>query len=85
MTAGKHVALYATCERLVVLQVVSPEEAEIVYDGPGEPAWQQASASAKNGQRRVSLARLRMIALQLSEPVDLLNSVKRVQHIPRVC
>jgi hypothetical protein len=34
MTAGRTVAIYATCERLVVLQVVSPDEAEIVYDGP---------------------------------------------------
>src|SRR5450432_3350811 len=35
MTAGKSVAMYTECERLVVLRVVSPEEAEIVYDGPG--------------------------------------------------
>src|ERR1700730_1084185 len=34
MTAGTSVAMYATCERLVVLRVVSPDEAEIVYDGP---------------------------------------------------
>ena len=61
MTAGKHVAMYATCERLVVLRVVSPEEAEIVYDGPGEPAWAQARKMAKNGQRVVSLAKLRAL------------------------
>jgi hypothetical protein len=62
MTAGKVVSMYATCTRLVVLRVISPEEAEIVYDGPGEIAWQQASAMAKNGQRRISLARLSRIA-----------------------
>ena len=39
MTAGNEIAMYATCERLVVLRVVSPEEAEIVYDGSGEAAW----------------------------------------------
>jgi hypothetical protein len=38
MTSGASVSLYATCTRLVVLKVVNPEEAEIVYDGPGEPA-----------------------------------------------
>lgn len=27
--------MYATCDRLVVLRVLSPEEAENVYDGPG--------------------------------------------------
>lgn len=59
---GKAVALYATCVRLVVLKVVSPHEAEIVYDGPGEPAWEAAGAVGKNGQRVVSLSRLRAIA-----------------------
>jgi hypothetical protein len=39
MTAGTRVALYAACDRLVVLQVMSPEEAEIVYDGRGQPVW----------------------------------------------
>jgi len=51
MTAGRTVALYATCERLVVLKIISPEEAEIVYDGPGGPAWDSAGKLGKNGQR----------------------------------
>lgn len=59
---GKSVALYATCVRLVVLKVVSPHEAELVYDGPGEPAWSAAGAMGKNGQRVVRLTRLRQIA-----------------------
>lgn len=58
MTAGTSVSLYATCERLVVLKVISPTEAEIVYDGPGEPAWVIAGKMQKNGQRTVSLAKL---------------------------
>jgi hypothetical protein len=62
MTAGKSVAMYATCDRLVVLRFVSPEEAEIVYDGPGQLAWEKAGKIGKNGQRVVSLARLRAIA-----------------------
>jgi hypothetical protein len=62
ITGGRSVAMYATCERLVVLRIVSPREAEIVYDGPGAPAWSAAGRMAKNGQRVVSLAALRMIA-----------------------
>jgi hypothetical protein len=62
MTAGTKVAMYETCERLVVLRVLSPEKAEIVYDGPGEPAWEKAGKKAKNGQRVISLSRLRAIA-----------------------
>ena len=66
MTGGRSVAMYATCDRLVVLQVISPEEAEIVYDGPGQPAWEQARKMGKNGQRVISLARLRTIAASVS-------------------
>ena len=59
MTAGNSVALYATCDRLVVLKV-NPEqlEAEIVYDGPGEPAWAAAGKMQKNGQRVIRLKKL---------------------------
>lgn len=62
MTGGKNVALYGDCERLVVLRIVSPEEAEIVYDGPGAAAWACAGRVMKNGQRNVSLAKLRALA-----------------------
>lgn len=70
MTAGNSVAMYATCDRLVVLRVVSPEEAEIVYDGPGRPAWEHAGKIGKNGQRVVSLACLRAIAIATSVQVS---------------
>ena len=59
---GKSVALYATCIRLVVLQAVSPHEAEIIYDGPGDPAWTAAGAVGKNGQRVVTLSKLKAIS-----------------------
>ncbi|MCZ8546310.1 hypothetical protein OOJ09_19145 [Mesorhizobium qingshengii] len=62
-TAAKRVSLYASCDRLVVLKVVSPEEVEIVYDGLGEPAWARAGKMAKNGQRSISLGALRSLAM----------------------
>jgi hypothetical protein len=62
LTAGNSIAMYATCVRLVVLRVVSPQEAEIVYDGPGPPVWAQAGKMGKNGQRVIRLSRLRTIA-----------------------
>lgn len=49
MTAGRSIAMYADCDRLVVLRVVSPHEAEIVYDGDGAPAFAAAGAMGKNG------------------------------------
>jgi len=65
MTAGKKVSMYSCCERLVVLKVLSPDEAEVVYDGPGQPAWEACGAVAKNGQRVVSLSRLKKIQDEL--------------------
>jgi hypothetical protein len=62
LTAGKSISMYATCDRLVVLRVVSSQEAEIAYDGPGNIAWENAGPMAKNGQRRISLARLARLA-----------------------
>ena len=61
MTGGNQIAMYATCERLVVLRVIPPGEAEIVYDGSGEAAWSNARKLGKNGQRVLSLARLRQL------------------------
>jgi hypothetical protein len=48
----------------MVLRLVSPEEAEIVYEGPGAEAWAQAGKLGKNGQRVISLSRLRRIAAE---------------------
>lgn len=46
-------------ERLIVVKL-NPEDgrATIVYDGPAAKAWDQAGKPQKNGQRRISLARL---------------------------
>jgi hypothetical protein len=49
-------------ERLVGALPISQQEAEIVYDGLGEPAWNAAGAVAKNGQRVVRLSKLRALA-----------------------
>lgn len=64
MTAGNSVAMYSECVRLVVLRIVPPEEAEIVYDGPGAPVWAIAGNLQKNGQRSVRLSKLRALAAQ---------------------
>jgi len=62
ITGGNSVSLYATCARLVVLKIVSSAEAELIYDGPGEPAWAAAGKLQKNGQRSLRLSRLKALA-----------------------
>ena len=59
MTWGRSIAMYGESVRLVVLKAVSSEEAEIVYDGPGAIAWEKANKAGKNGQRVISLTKLR--------------------------
>ena len=59
---GRSVAFYDKCQRLVVLKIVSSAEAEIIYDGPGEPVWNAAGKPGKNGQRTVSLKRIEAIS-----------------------
>jgi hypothetical protein len=62
LTAGNSVSMYADCERLILLRIVSPGEAEVVYDGPGAPAWAAAESMQKNGQRKISLTKIRATA-----------------------
>ena len=71
LTAGNNVSMFADCERLIVLRVVSPEQAEIAYDGPGAPIWAAAGAMQKNGQRKIRLSRLRAIAANLIAPTPM--------------
>jgi hypothetical protein len=62
LTAGDSISMFADCERLIVLRIVSPEEAEVVNDGPGALIWAAAGSMQKNGQRKISLTKLRSIA-----------------------
>ncbi|HVG51658.1 MAG TPA: hypothetical protein VM867_08500 [Xanthobacteraceae bacterium] len=58
LTAGRSIGMRAACEHLIVLRIVSPQEAEIVYDGKGEVAWRIAGPMQSNGQRTVNLSKL---------------------------
>jgi hypothetical protein len=62
ITAGDYVSLRGACNHLIVLQIISPHEAAIVFDGPATGIWEDAGKTASNGQRRISLAKLRRLA-----------------------
>jgi len=49
-------------QRLVVVQISEDGDAEIVYDGPAAPAWEAAGKAQKNGQRSISLSKLKGLA-----------------------
>jgi hypothetical protein len=70
MTARNSVSMYGESIRLVVLKVISPHEAEIIFDGDGKAAWEQAGKLQKNGQRTIRLSKLKAISLaSAAEPV----------------
>ena len=60
-TQRNRVAMYAEPDHLIVLRLVAGS-AEEVYNGPGAWPWAAAGPVAKNGQRTISLAKLRGLA-----------------------
>ena len=62
LTSGNSVAMYSCCERPIAMRIVSPEEAEVVYDGEGASVWENTGKLQRNGQRRISLSKLRKLA-----------------------
>src|SRR5450759_904252 len=54
LTAGKSIAMYADCDRLIVLRTLH-RRSGLRYDGDGTPIWQRAGKLQKNGQRPVRL------------------------------
>ena len=48
-------------EYLIVLKLDKRGQAEEIYNGPGKPAWDGCGRMQKNGQRAISLAKLRRL------------------------
>jgi hypothetical protein len=63
ITAGKSIALNGPCDHLVVFQIISPERAKLVFDGPSEGLWESRSGKP-NKQRKVSLKQLEEWAMK---------------------
>lgn len=70
-TQRQSVALNSEPEHLIVLRLGRHGEPEEVYNGPGVLAWEACGPLQKNGQRRVSLDRLRSLMndIEMSERV----------------
>jgi hypothetical protein len=58
LTAGRRVSMYGSADRLIVMRVVDATSAELIYDGPGQRAWDGAGKMQKNGQRSISVEKL---------------------------
>ena len=60
-TQGDRVALRGKPDHLLVLKIAADGTANEVYNGPGAMPWAQAGPMQSNGQRAISLARLRRL------------------------
>lgn len=81
-TQRKRVALSASAspspqERLIALYLDRHGPPEVVYNGPADRVWSAAGGAQKNGQRVISLTRLR----QLNAEVDDNDRLVEVRHL----
>jgi hypothetical protein len=65
-TQGDSVALRAEPQHLIVLHLNKEGQATEIFNGPGSLVWSNCGAMQKNGQRPVSLSKLRKLMAQVS-------------------
>ena len=70
-TQGSFVALREEPNHLIVLHLSKLGVASEVYNGPGAVAWSAAGAMQRNGQRPISLFRLRNLMVHIPEVLRL--------------
>ena len=73
-TQIKKIAISSKPDYAIVIKMFQDGSWEEIYNGPGNLVWNNAGKMQKNGQRPISLAKLR----------DLMNSVHKEQMIPRI-
>ena len=66
-TQGRSVGLRAEPEHLLVLKLESDGNVSEVFNGPGDLAWSNAGAMQKNGQRPISVSKLRFLMDRVAE------------------
>lgn len=52
---------------LIVIKILQDGSWEEIYNGPGKCAWEQAGKEQKNGQRPITLAKLRKLMMDIPE------------------
>ena len=73
-TQVQGISISSEPDYLIAIKLFSDGSWEEVYNGPGKPVWDNAGKMQKNGQRSISLGRLR----------GLMNSVEKKDIIARV-
>jgi hypothetical protein len=61
LTSTKRVSLRHEPEHLLVLVRSNDGTVDTIYNGPGAPVWKAAGKMQSNGQRSISITRLRLL------------------------
>ena len=73
-TQGASVGLRSKPVHLLVLKIKPEGTFEEIFNGPGQLAWDQAGAQQANGQRQISVTKLRALMKQVPQESMLLSS-----------
>ena len=68
-TQVNRIAISSKPDYLIVIKLFSDGSWEEVYNGPGKLAWDSAGKMQKNGQRPISLSRLRSLMSSVDEKI----------------
>ncbi len=71
-TQGKSVAIRHEPSHLLVLQRLRGKSLTVVFNGSGEVAWQNAGKLGSNGQRRISITKLKALDTNVPPEAKLL-------------
>ena len=73
-TQVKGIAISSEPDYLIVIRILPDGSWEEIYNGPGKAAWDNAGKMQKNGQRPISLSKLR----NLMGSVDINDKIERI-------
>lgn len=63
-TQGNSIALRSEPDRLIIIKLLKDGSFEKIYDGDGKIVWENAGKMQSNGQRRISLSKIRGISYE---------------------
>ena len=66
-TQVQSISISSEPDYLIAIKLFSDGSWKEVYNGPGKPAWDKAGKMQKNGQRPISLSKLKKLALLVEE------------------
>ncbi len=73
-TQGKYISLSSNPEHLVVLKILRSGDTEVLYNGPGGLVWEATGKMQKNGQKSISVSKLKSL-------MDSVPLCDRLEHI----